>query len=206
MAPVNGRPFLTYILTYLHRSKTGHVILATGYLHHKIEEYYRDNFRGIPLSYSVEAEPLGTGGALKVAFKKATSEDVLVMNGDTFFDVSLKEIREVHRENSADLTIALKPMHDISRYGAVQFAGTRITSFKEKQRMEFGYINGGIYLAKKNLFETFDLPNKFSFEEDFLKKFTADLNMQAFISDSYFIDIGVPEDYQRAQKEMQAYE
>lgn len=205
MAPVHGQPFLSYILTYLQKNNVAKVILTTGYLHHKIEEYYHGDFRGMPLHYCVEEQPLGTGGALKAAFAEVTSGDVLVMNGDTFFDVKLEEMLATHRENAADLTVALKPMRNISRYGSVQLSGARIVGFDEKRKVALGYINGGIYLTRSNLFDSFGLPDKFSFEKDFLRKFTADLNMQAYISDTYFIDIGVAEDYQRAQEEMQAY-
>ncbi|NIR52599.1 D-glycero-D-manno-heptose 1-phosphate guanosyltransferase, partial [candidate division KSB1 bacterium] len=95
---------------------------------------------------------------------------------------------------------------EISRYGIVKIDGTKIRHFEEKKRVDFGYINAGVYISGNTLFDAFDLSERFSFEEDFLKKYTSELNMHAHISDTYFIDIGVPHDYRRAQTEMKSYE
>jgi D-glycero-alpha-D-manno-heptose 1-phosphate guanylyltransferase len=206
MALLNNQPFLNYIFNYLNKNNIRKAILATGYLHDKIRDYYGNSYKDIKIEYSVESKPLGTGGAIKKALGKACSENVLIMNGDTFFDVNIAEMMVVHQSNHADLTMALKPMNNILRYGIVKIDNSRVISFEEKKKKDHGYINGGVYLAKKNLFDRFDLPDKFSFEEDFLKKFTLKLEIHAFISDTYFIDIGLPEDYQKAQKELRSHE
>ncbi len=202
MAPVNGKPFLTYLLYYLAAYRVDRCILATSYLHEKIEEHYGQQFLEMEIVYSVEEEPLGTGGGLRQAFSLCRTPQVLVLNGDTFFDVALDALARAHSASSADLTIALKPMSDIDRYGVVRVEDGRIARFEEKQRVASGLINGGVYLAKQSLFEAAELPEKFSFEEDFLKPNVGWLNVQAFISDSYFIDIGIPLDYKRAQHEL----
>ncbi len=206
MAPINGKPFLDYLLNYLRSYKVSRVVLATGYMQDKFSEHYGDKFNGIEISYSVETEPLGTGGAIQQALQQITSETALILNGDTFFEVDLAGLATAHAETHADLLLALKPMKDFSRYGIVKFDGSRITSFEEKRPVDAGYINGGAYMANRTLFDGFELPRKFSFEEDFLKPFTSDLNMHCMISDSYFIDIGIPEDYHRAQQELGKYE
>jgi D-glycero-alpha-D-manno-heptose 1-phosphate guanylyltransferase len=102
----------------------------------------------------------------------------------------------------ADLTLALKPMSNFDRYGNVILSGTRITEFAEKQYCAQGNINGGIYLLNRSRFNQFDLPTKFSFETDFLQKYLNQIQVHGFVSDSYFIDIGIPEDYQKAQREL----
>lgn len=206
MALLNNQPFLNYIFNYLDKNNIKKAILATGHLHHKIEEYYGNSYQNIEIEYSIESEPLGTGGAIKKALGKASSETVLIMNGDTFFDLNITDMFLVHKNTNADMTIALKPMHNISRYGIVKIENAKVVGFEEKKKEEFGYINGGVYLAKKNLFDKLDLPNKFSFEKDFLKKLVSQLKIYAFISDTYFIDIGIPEDYEKAQEEMKNYE
>ena len=206
MAPVNDQPFLNYVLRYLGRNEIKRIILATSYLHEKIEDYYGNRYEGMALEYSIEKEPLGTGGGLRQAFDQANSKNILVINGDTFFDADLAKMRSLHLESNADFTLALKAMQDIWRYGVVKTDASRVISFAEKARVAAGDINAGVYLARKDLFDRFDLPARFSLEEDFLKKFTKDLNIQAYISDAYFIDIGIPEDYERAQTEMRKYE
>ncbi|MFQ5641058.1 MAG: nucleotidyltransferase family protein [bacterium] len=205
MAMVNNQPFLNYVLNFLINNGVHRAILATGYLHHKIEEYYHRTYKDLEIVYSIEEEPLGTGGAIKQAFSQVRSEHLLIINGDTFFEVSVDDLKKSHLEKEAGMTIALKPMHNIARYGSVEFEGTRILRFEEKQKKDFGYINAGVYFANRDLFDAFDLPDKFSFEEDFLKKYPERLCMHAFVTDGYFIDIGIPEDFQKAQTEMMAY-
>jgi D-glycero-alpha-D-manno-heptose 1-phosphate guanylyltransferase len=206
MAEINNQPFLNYLLDYLNNHHVRRVVLATGYLHDYIEKYYGDKFKSLQIDYSVEEEPLGTGGAIKQALTKIAAEQVLILNGDTFFAINLELLMEHHKSHHADITIALKAMRNISRYGIVRVQSHRIISFEEKKKVEEGYINAGVYAANQSLFAAIDLPDKFSFEEDFLKKYIAELNMHAYVSDAYFIDIGVPEDYQRAQTELSEYE
>lgn len=206
MAPVNGRPFLSYLLDYLNESPATRCILATGHMHEKIASYYGDRYKDLNIAYSVEAEPLGTGGGLKQAFTHVTSPDVFVVNGDTYFEVDLRKLLQAHSEKGADLTIALKPMSDISRYGVVKVEACHIKSFEEKKEVAEGFINGGVYLARRSLFDGFNLPEKFSFEETFLKQVVAKLQVRAYFSDTYFIDIGIPQDYERAQRELRRYE
>jgi len=206
MAEINKQPFLSYLLNYLSSNHVKRVVLATGYLHEQIEQFYGGKFKGLQIDYSVEEQPLGTGGAIKLALGKVGGDQVLILNGDTFFDINIDALLALHKKDVADITIALKAMRHISRYGIVKIQGTRVVNFEEKQMVDEGFINAGIYVAKKSLFDTLQLPDKFSLEEDFLKKFTAQLNMHAYISDAYFIDIGIPEDYQRAQTELGDYE
>ncbi|MFQ5604012.1 MAG: nucleotidyltransferase family protein [bacterium] len=206
LAPVNGQPFLNYLLNHLRRAGIKRVVLATGHLHHKIEDYYGTSYHDLEIDYSMESEPLGTGGGIRKALTQTTTDEVLILNGDSFFDFDLQTIWRVHKLQQADLTIALKPMQNIARYGIVRTESSRVISFEEKKPVEFGYINTGVYLAQKNLFDGFNLPQNFSIEADFLKKYTRELQIHACISNAYFIDIGIPEDYEKAQIEMRRYE
>jgi D-glycero-alpha-D-manno-heptose 1-phosphate guanylyltransferase len=206
LAPVNGHPFLDFLLRKLREFGVSTCILATGHLHQKVFAQYGDNYGNIELQYSVETEPLGTGGAIRKALARVDTPEVLVVNGDTFFDLKLDALRQYHQNSGADLTIALKPMQQVSRYGTVKLEGGRLVSFEPKRSLVDGLINGGVYMLKSSLFEGIQMPLKFSFEEDFLKKFVALLNIAGFVSHGYFIDIGIPEDYQRAQSELVIYE
>jgi len=206
MAEINRQPFLSYLLNYLISHQVTRVVLATGYLHEQIEKFYGNQYKRLHIDYSIEGQPLGTGGAIKQALTKAAAEHVLILNGDTFFDINPDALFSLHHKNGADITIGLKAMRHISRYGIVKIQGSKIICFEEKQAVDEGYINAGVYLVRVSVFDALNLPEKFSFEEDFLKKFTDQLNMHAYVSDAYFIDIGIPEDYQRAQTELTEYE
>lgn len=208
MAPVNGAPFLSWLFQRLQKAGVEHVILSTGYMHEKIEEFYGDCFENIKLTYSQETTPLGTGGAILLGMSKAQTEDVLVLNGDTLFDVDFDALSQFHSHKQAVLTVALRQVDEVSRYGAVGISDAgRIISFKEKNQVQGqGLINGGIYLINKKWFETLNLPEQFSFEKEILETIYPDNEFYGLGFDSYFIDIGVPEDFYRAQDEFKAFE
>ncbi len=202
MAEVQGKPFLEHILLYLQKNGITRVILSVGYKHEVIKDYFNHSFAGMVLDYVVEDEPLGTGGAILKAWPSLKSEHVFVINGDTFFNVELKSLLTSHTKYHSDLTLSLKPMQEFDRYGSVAIdADCKVTDFKEKEFVAKGNINGGIYLLNKNIFAAFKLPKQFSFEE-FMQENISGLNIYAHIFDNYFIDIGIPEDYQRAQTEL----
>jgi len=202
LAPINGEPFLNYLLNILQKNSVTKCILATGYLHEKIIEAFGDEYHRISLSYSQELEPLGTGGAIQLALEKTVGENIFIVNGDTLFDVPLEDMLGFHSQKKSDITLALKPMKDFSRYGTVELSDeNRIVNFQERLPVKQGLINGGVYIIKRDLLKEFSFLEKFSFEEDFLKLQCGHLKMYGFVFDGYFIDIGIPEDFHRAQKE-----
>ena len=167
-----------------------------------IKEYFGDMFENIELVYSVEDEPLGTGGAIKKAMKQVKNDQVYIINGDTFFDVDLKSLL---LEDNSELILSLKHMTNFDRYGCVESDDNNlVTAFTEKGYREFGNINGGIYLASKDIFDNYGLDEKFSFEE-FMQVNFEELKISIKIFENYFIDIGIPEDYQKAQCEINYY-
>lgn len=204
MAPVNGRPFLTYILDYLIEYGYTKVVLSVGYLHEKIEAFFGPQYKSLEIDYAVETEPLGTGGGILFAFSKCKTDNVLVINGDTMFKVDLDEFERFHHERHSLLSIVLREVEDVSRYGSVVVGGNdMITLFSEKQATAGrGFINGGIYLIDRKLFDKYPQPQKFSFEKDLMTKFYTQEMFFGMPSDGYFIDIGIPEDYERAQREL----
>ncbi|CAM4103181.1 nucleotidyltransferase family protein [Campylobacter hepaticus] len=192
MAPVNGKPFLEFIFKYLKKQDIKEIILAVSYKYEIIQEYFKDEFLGIKIKYSIEKEPLGTGGAIKQALN-FIKDKTYVLNGDTFFDIDLSKLKL----NQSRICFALKYMQDFDRYGAVELDDRQfIKSFKEKEFLKQGLINGGIYLISKTIFEDFILEDKFSFET-FLQNNYKNLNARAEIFKDYFIDIGIPEDYKK---------
>jgi D-glycero-alpha-D-manno-heptose 1-phosphate guanylyltransferase len=205
MAPVAGNPFLYYVIKYLQRSGIDKFVFSVGYKNESILTYIEKEFPGIDYKFSIEKEPLGTGGAIKFALEKATGENILVCNGDTLFKINIAELNNLHLKNNADCTLSLKPMHNFDRYGVVELNNEGlIISFKEKQFYTSGLINGGVYALNGKAFLKEDLPEKFSFEKDYLEKFVGNKNMYGLIQNEYFIDIGIPEDYERAQGELKS--
>jgi D-glycero-alpha-D-manno-heptose 1-phosphate guanylyltransferase len=199
MATITGIPFLKYLLKYLEQNKINTIIMSIGYMSDKIRHFFRDEFFGMQIKYSEEEIPLGTGGAIRKSLEICKAEDVFVINGDTFFDVNLFELQKFHKEQNADISISLKELENPSRYGTLEIKDGRIIAFKEKQQINRGYINGGIYCIKKDLFDKFKMPDKFSFETEFLSIFTDKLKMHGLQFYGNFIDIGIPEDYELAQ-------
>lgn len=200
MAPVAGRPFLHYIVESLEVAGFDHIIFSLGYRHEAVEQWLAERSGKARISTVVESEPLGTGGGVRFALSRAAEEDVFVLNGDTWFDVGFRTMLTRHRDSGAVATLALKPMEYFDRYGEVALdAAGRIVAFREKRPCEEGLINGGVYIIKRNALES--LPERFSIEKDFFEKEVSRGVLSGFVSDGYFIDIGIPEDYARAQED-----
>jgi D-glycero-alpha-D-manno-heptose 1-phosphate guanylyltransferase len=208
MAPVAEKPFLAYVIDYLRKQGIQNFIFAVGYKSGVIEKYLRKEFSTINSQLSFEHDPLGTGGAIKLACSKTTQKNVLVLNGDTFFAIDVFKLAAFHNMCGADCTLSLKPMQNFDRYGVVELnKDDSIRSFKEKQFYKTGLINGGVYALDTKKFLKESLPEKFSFEE-YLERNVSSTNgtktrMYGIVQDKYFIDIGIPEDYERAQIELQ---
>ena len=209
MAPVRNRPFLDYQLSWLSKNGCKNAILCTGYLAETISEHYGNRFRDMSIDYSVEKEPLGTGGAVKKAFDQRDDNEVLVVNGDSMFEIDLTLLMDLHGTHRAECSVALRHVADTSRYGSIDIdSSNRVVAFREKtQAGGPGLINGGIYLLNRQAFLR-HAPSaaNFSLENDFFTKKTDTMKLHGFVFDSYFIDIGIPSDYDRAQHEFERFE
>ena len=211
MAPIAGEPFLSYVLDWLSRYEITRVVLSVGYLKESIMDWVGQQDYPFEVDYAVEETPLGTGGGIRLALSRCRERKVVVVNGDTFFPVDLDAI-----PFDSPVTVALKPMKDFDRYGAVSVTPdcfpvtpdligglTRVVAFHEKEHVDEGLINGGVYAL--NGLDLALFPEKFSFEKDVLEPFAAAGKVGGWVSDSYFIDIGIPDDYARAQTELPQY-
>lgn len=202
MAPVAGRPFLSYVLDYFAKQGIIRFIFSLGYKHDVIQDYLQAVYNKLDYTTFIEEEPLGTGGAIYAASALATNRDILILNGDTFFEVDVQRLSSFHADNSAECTLALKEMQDTDRYGVVELNNTgRITSFKEKDYYKTSVINGGVYALDKGKLLSQRFPEKFSFEKDYLEKYYQKKKIFGLTQDGYFIDIGIPEDFEQAQKD-----
>ncbi len=207
MALVNGKPFLHYLLQQISKTDITKVVVA---VHHKKEviiDYLKDNYLGLEIEYSIEEEALGTGGGIRLALEKCKSEEVLVMNGDSMLDVDLSVFIQTHSTAFTKHSMVLKEMQDVSRYGAVEVNDkNRVSSFVEKGEKEGkGLINSGIYILNRQAFNTTTSEGKFSLEMDFLEPLSCKNEIFAQVSSDYFIDIGIPKDFERAQDEFKRF-
>lgn len=195
MALVNNKPFLKYILDHFLNYNPSKFVLSVGYKYQSIKDYFGDEYQGIPVIYSIESQPLGTGGAIKLALKLCDQEYVIVTNGDTLFKINPNRLPE------AALTIASLRVEDNQRYGGLVVESGKLKKISHDDN-NIRVINGGIYKIKKNIFELMTMPDVFSFEKDFLPNILdkTDVLIQEFTD--YFIDIGVPSDYDKAIKEL----
>jgi len=203
MAPVNGRPFLSYIIDYYTSQGIEKFIFALGYKHEVIIGWIKQQYPALNVEYAIEKEPLGTGGAIQLAVEKAREKDLLILNGDTIFKIDLPVLTSFHEDNASACTLALKPMKDFERYGVVEINEEGlITRFKEKKHYQEGLINGGAYLLNVGRFRQQKRPSVFSFEKDYLERCFTFMPMYGCVQEGYFIDIGIPEDFEKAQTDL----
>lgn len=200
LAPVAGRPFLFYVINALRAQGVERFIFSLGYMHEEVERYLHDHFPTLDYDCAIEGEPLGTGGAILLSCTHSQADHIMVANGDTLFETYLADVVRVHQQTDATCTLALKPMENFDRYGVVTVNSAGIVEqFHEKKYYAEGLINGGIYLLNRKRFLSLPWPStRFSFEKDFLEKQVSTGTIAGAISNGYFIDIGIPEDFERA--------
>ena len=201
MAPIAGRPFLEILLTSLARKRFTRVILSVGFMSATIVEHFRAQYAGMSLVYEIERRPLGTGGAIRAALARCQSDHVFVFNGDTYCDLDIDGLERTWQHGHGPFVV-VREVSDAARFGRVEIAGGRVTAFREKGVAGSGLINAGCYVLPSHALDAFSLGQKFSFETEYLAKEVGRVSFTAVITRGRFIDIGVPEDYARAQIEL----
>jgi len=204
MAPVAGKPFLEYLLNFLLKYNIQHVVLSVGFKHEKISDYFGNKYKGIDISYAIEDTPLGTGGGIQNALKYIHGKSCYLLNGDSFINVDLYDFYKFHQETNSTMSLSLKKLQNFDRYGAVQIRENRVVGFESKKFRKEGFMNSGVYIIPENLFKNKEFNSTFSFEDDFLSKYSHLIKMGAYLTNAYFVDIGIPEDYEKACEELPA--
>jgi NDP-sugar pyrophosphorylase family protein len=196
LAEVDGRPFITYLLDQVASAGCHEVVLCTGYLGEQIEAAIGPTYRGLEVTYSREAQPLGTGGALRLAVERLDAPEMLVLNGDSFCAASLAPFAEWHTARGSQASLLLAWVPDASRYGTVVLdASCRIQRFEEKRAANGpGWINAGVYLLKRDLLASLPADAVVSLEREVFPRWC----LYGFRVEAPFIDIGVPAEYARA--------
>lgn len=203
MAPVAGIPFIDHVIEEAQKQGVTHFIFSLGYKHEIIGTHLQKKYPSLHYHSSIEKDPLGTGGAIKAAISFLENKQCIILNGDTLFRVNIQQLMDFHILHKATCTLALKPMHHFNRYGVVKLGtGGQITAFEEKKEVEEGLINGGVYALNISRFRDLEFPEKFSFEKDFLEALINTEPIMGLIQDEYFVDIGIPQDFLKANKEL----
>jgi D-glycero-alpha-D-manno-heptose 1-phosphate guanylyltransferase len=200
MAPVAGRPFLAWVLDDLIEAGFESAVLAVGYRHEAIREHFGAAYRGMVLHYSIEDTPLGTGGAIRLAADHVSGQPVFVLNGDTYLELDYRAMLDAHRQARTSLSVAVCSVPDVSRYGALELEAGHLHGFHEKGRSGPGLINAGVYLLASDILRQIPTSVPFSFEQQLLVPRVQELRPLAFLTAGRFIDIGIPEDFARAQQ------
>jgi len=201
MAPVGGVPFLAILLARLAAQGVTRVVLSLGYRAEVIQDHFGTSYRGMELVHEVEHQPLGTGGAIRAALARCLADPVLVCNGDTYLEPDLSLLAAQWRRHGQPIVVACA-VEDTARYGRIEVQEELVSAFREKGMAGPGLINAGCYVVPRNLLEEYPAGQAFSFETDFLARSIGARKLRVCIATGRFIDIGVPEDYARAQREL----
>lgn len=198
MAPIAGRPFLEILLGELAQKGFSRVVLSLGFMAEKISSHFGPRFAGLDLAYVVEDSPLGTGGATRLAAEACTQDHVFVFNGDTYLDLEAESLEQQWQANRHPIVVG-RQVPDTTRYGRLGVDAGRITRFAEKGIAGPGLINAGCYVLATDALARFPLNQPFSIETDYLVPEVGRAAVEVFVTEGLFIDIGIPEDFARAQ-------
>lgn len=206
LLPIRGVPFLERQLRYLKKKGIHQCLLAAGYKSHKILNHFDGLIDdGLPeIKFSLESEPLGTGGAIINALGQINSRELIILNGDTYIDLDFTEIVRYFQAEREKITMAVTKSTNPQRYGTVEITDKRVTKFiaaktRPEKSPSSSFINAGIYICDVPYLKKLDPGKPFSFEEIVLTRSVEEKNINVFDTTRNFLDIGVPEDYRQAQ-------
>lgn len=204
MAPVDGRPFLEHLLGHWIGQGVGHFVLSVGYRREAIIRHFGSRWQGARIDYAVEEQPLGTGGALLLAAslpRPQPDERFLLLNGDTWFDVSLPRLMAFAQSRDADWCFAMFPATEPGRFMGMRVADDgRVLALRHDDQRIGRPANGGVCLVHPRLIAGLHPGGQpMSLDDDLLPAWL-DAGRRCFglSCDGAFIDIGVPDDFRRA--------
>jgi len=201
MAPIAGRPFLEILLNSLVNKGFTRVILSVGFMAEMIIGFFGNHFNGLELIYVVENQPLGTGGATRIALEQVKADHVFVFNGDTFLDLNINDLESLWTARHRPIVVA-REVSDTTRFGRLLIDDGILIGFSEKGMSGSGLINAGCYVFSRDQLAEYRLGSVFSLEQDYLARIVSTRSLDVFVSHGKFIDIGLPEDFARAQSEL----
>ncbi len=203
MAMVAGRPFLCWLLEYMAGQGVTKAVLSLHYKADEIHTYFGHRFAGIELIYSIEPKPLGTGGAIRLAMDALNpTQPVYVLNGDSLVQLDYHRMLQHHIKQQRPISLAAYTVPDCSRYSQLHVQAGLVHRYDTLGVASHGLISSGFYILSPDIFKDRSLKESFSFEREFLHPYTPRLKPACYEGVDYFIDIGVPHDYARAQAEI----
>jgi D-glycero-alpha-D-manno-heptose 1-phosphate guanylyltransferase len=198
MALIGSRPFLEVLIRSLASKGFTRIILSLGYKSEMIRTHFGSSYAGMDIDYVIEEVLLGTGGAVRLAMTKSISDHIYIFNGDTFLDVDIESLETKWQENKNPIIVGYS-LDNVERYGKLIIDNGCVIGFSEKGSIDAGIINAGCYVFNRNQLSQFPVNEKFSLEMDYLSKVISHTTFDLFIASGVFIDIGIPDDFIRAQ-------
>lgn len=197
MLPVGGKPLMERMLRQLQQAGIRRVTVTTHHKPEKIRDHFGDGRAfGVELQYIHEAEPLGTGGSLGLI--PVPAQPLLVINGDILTQVDFRAMLQQHVEHAAEMTIAVRQYGVKVAYGVVECEGAHVCALREKPEMRF-LVNAGIYLLEPSVYGLIPRGERFDMTDLAQWLLDAGRGVVSFPIIEYWMDIGQPADYQRAQ-------
>ena len=198
LLPINGRPFIQHLIEYLRSAGLKNILLLVGPYRAYFESALGTGAQfGVEITYFSESNQSGTGTAIARA-RSHLEQSFLLLNGDTLFEFDIVDFVQRPIKGSCIARMALVKLKDGARYGTVQLNGDYVLNFYEKANNKGAIVNAGAYLIDRNILEEIHSP-PCSLESDILPELSKRLLVRGFIYPGKFIDIGVPEDFSRAQ-------
>ena len=206
LLPIRGKPFLLSLLEHLFNNGFSNVVLATGYKHNLVEEFIKNlpkNYNIPNIIFSKEDNILGTGGAIMQAINYVNSDFAFIFNGDTFIDINYDQFLKFHMKKNSNISICANFIKEGTRYGSLKFDKSFRLLKMDTETVKNSYINAGNYLIDITFMKELKkiLPSHaFSFEDIVLRNMCKSIRISCFTSSTFFMDIGVLEDYKMAQE------
>ena len=200
MAEINCKPFIAYLLDRLVEVDIERIIISTGYMSTQIEKRIGASYKDVSIVYSKEENPLGTGGALKLAGQVVDMEYCLVMNGDSYTELDPVSLFISHKQKNAIITLLVKEIDNTTRFGIIQInEQNEIIKFMEKGSSKgSGLINAGVYIMNTSTIQKIPEKTPYSLEYDFFPSKIGQ-GIYGYKTKGRFIDIGTPESYAKAE-------
>ena len=198
LLPVGSKPVLELLLKWLRRNGMNEVYITTGYLGHLIRSVCGDGRQwDLKITYTEEAEPLGTIGALSLLRDKL-DETFLVINGDVLTDLNLGAFLATHRREGSSLTIATIRRSVRMDFGIIEDSNNIVVKFREKPNLSH-LVSMGIYCMEPEILGHIPSGVPFGFDNLVFRALDIGLPMRTFLHDGFWLDIGRIEDFQKAQ-------
>lgn len=210
MVSLCGKPILQHQIEVLYNNGVSDIIILTGYLHERIEEYFGDGSEfGVKIEYITEQEPLGTGGALTL-LRGRVERDFLLVFGDLIFDIDVERMWQFHQRKKAEITLLAHPNnHPYDSDLLLNDEEGRVRGFVLKKEGRGcncrNLVNAGIYMVNRNFLERLpQRPEKLDLEKDLIAKHCPEMDVYAYRSPEYVKDVGTPERLRQAERELEA--